>query len=70
MLLCNKFHSFYNTFLLFFVYFNLHFFVILSQQSDGGGRDAFGREALDTLLKLAEDHRDDLIIILAGKIYI
>ena len=32
----------------------------------GGGKDSFGREALDTLLKLAEDHRDDLIIILAG----
>mmetsp|Transcript_43939 Transcript_43939/g.135783 ORF Transcript_43939/g.135783 Transcript_43939/m.135783 type:complete len:835 (+) Transcript_43939:122-2626(+) len=30
------------------------------------GKDSFGREALDTLIKLVEDYRSDLVVIIAG----
>jgi len=33
---------------------------------DAGGDDAYGREALQTLLKRMEDDRDQLVVILAG----
>lgn len=38
----------------------------LFNPSYAGGRDAFGDEALQTLLKRAEDDRDRLVIVLAG----
>ncbi|MER5276845.1 right-handed parallel beta-helix repeat-containing protein [Streptomyces sp. NPDC002809] len=34
--------------------------------SDGGSGADFGREAIDTLVKLMEDHREDIVVVAAG----
>jgi len=33
---------------------------------EGGATNDYGRESIETLLKMMEDHRDDLIVIVAG----
>ncbi len=38
----------------------------LTQSSGASGADSYGQEAVNTLVKEMEDHRDDLVVIVAG----
>ncbi|WP_156223071.1 AAA family ATPase [Pseudactinotalea suaedae] len=38
----------------------------LTQSSTGMGADSFGQEAVNTLVKEMEDHRNDLVVVVAG----
>lgn len=38
----------------------------LTQSTTGSGADSYGQEAVNTLVKEMEDHREDLVVIVAG----